>query len=156
MYLTECPEARQDKKVQNILNRVHPIIRRNMQRDATKKQTWWKGQGSMDWPNLKFLAKLSPIEGKNMTDVEIIEVTGHVLFTLNNFKRARDLMAPGISSKRSNEVQGILDMIEYRNEIVIWLTEQRNYRGGWISTQVRISQRLVFSIGDTTRSPTSR
>ena len=30
-----------------------------------------------------------------MTDVEIIEVTGHVLFTLNNFKRARDLMAPG-------------------------------------------------------------
>lgn len=71
-----------------------------------------------------------------MTDVEIIEVTGHVLFTLNNFKRARDLMAPGISSKRSNEVQGILDMIEYRNEIVIWLTEQRNYRGGWISTQV--------------------
>ena len=94
-----------------------------------------------------------------MTDVEIIEVTGHVLFTLNNFKRARDLMVPGrgssdgrqtklltsavrgslilgISSKRSNEVQGILDMIEYRNEIVIWLTEQRNYRGGWISTQV--------------------
>ena len=33
-------------------------------------------------------------------------------------------------------MQGILDMIEYRNEIVIWLTEQRNYRGGWISTQV--------------------
>ena len=46
--MTECPEARQDKKVQNILNRVHPIIRRNMQRDATKKQTWWKGQGSPD------------------------------------------------------------------------------------------------------------
>ena len=85
---------------------------------------------------------LSPDEGKNMTDVEIIEVTGHVLFTLNNFKRARDLMAPGISSKRSNEVQGILDMIEYRNEIVIWLTEQRNYRGGWISTQVRLFLRL--------------
>ena len=103
---------------------------------------------------------VSPNKGKNMTDVEIIEVTGHVLFTLNNFKRARDLMAPGgdhrtgqlsdkvfdqgffvslasgISSKRSNEVQGILDMIEYLNEIVIWLTEQRNYRGGWISTQV--------------------
>ena len=48
VYLTECPEARQDKKVQNILNRVHPIIRRNMQRDATKKQTWWKGRGSVD------------------------------------------------------------------------------------------------------------
>ena len=47
-------------------------------------------------------------------------------------------MAPGISSKRTNEFQGILDMIEYRNEIVIWLTEQRNYRGGWISTQVRL------------------
>ena len=47
-------------------------------------------------------------------------------------------MPPGISSKRSNEVQGILDMIEYRNEIVIWLTEQRNYRGGWISTQVNV------------------
>ena len=54
MYLTECPEARQDKKVQNILNRVHPIIRRNMQRDATKKQTWWKGLGSADWP-IKFI-----------------------------------------------------------------------------------------------------
>ena len=51
----------------------------------------------------------------------------------------RRSLAKGISSKRSNEVQGILDMIEYRNEIVIWLTEQRNYRGGWISTQVSLS-----------------
>ena len=67
-------------------------------------------------------------------------------------------MAPEISSKRSNEVQGILDMIEYRNEIVIWLTEQRNYRGGWISTQVRLFLRCLVTLhhgypiisGDTT------
>ena len=39
-------------------------------------------------------------------------------------------------------------MIEYRNEIVIWLTEQRNYRGGWISTQVRtVPSRVVPSYG---------
>ena len=71
-----------------------------MQRDATKKQTWWKGQGSADWSSdpesLQLNRRIvSPDKGKNMTDVEIIEVTGHVLFTLNNFKRARDLMAPG-------------------------------------------------------------
>ena len=60
----------------------------------------------------------------------------------------RRSLAKGISSKRSNEVQGILDMIEYRNEIVIWLTEQRNYRGGWISTQVRtVPSRVVPSYG---------
>ena len=54
---------------------------------------------------------MSPDKGKNMTDVEIIEVTGHVLFTLNNFKRARDLMAPGGDHRTGQSSDKVFDQV---------------------------------------------
>ena len=54
-----------------------------------------------------------------MTDVEIIEVTGHVLFTLNNFKRARDLMAP----EGDHRTGQLLDKVFDQGLLYPWLQE---------------------------------
>ena len=67
-----------------------------------------------------------------MSEVQTIEMTGHYLFSLNNFKRALDI----IDHNRFGD-QTIQGLTTKRAQIVRWLVEQRNTLGGWISTQVR-------------------
>jgi len=70
VYFDNCPSKNQDAQAMLLLQNAIKTIANNKKSKPGKKHTWWQAE--------------------TMTDVETIEVTGNVLFSLNHFVRAKE------------------------------------------------------------------